>query len=145
MLDMRALMARERPPAGPWDLKLAPGGLVDIEFAAQALQIVHAAQGGPLVTATGAALTAMAQAGLADRADLDALWAAWDLQQNLWQLLKLALPDTADPTTEPPRFRTLLARAGRCADFETLSATLDARRTAARRAFRAVVERLAGA
>ena len=81
----------------------------------------------------------MAQAALADRSELDALWAAWDLQQNLWQLLKLALPDTADPAAEPPRFRALLARAGRCADFETLSTTLDARRAAARRAFRTVV------
>ena len=31
-------MARERPPKGEWDLKLSPGGLVDIEFAAQYLQ-----------------------------------------------------------------------------------------------------------
>jgi glutamate-ammonia-ligase adenylyltransferase len=33
--EMRDLMARERPPKGDWDLKLSPGGLVDIEFAAQ--------------------------------------------------------------------------------------------------------------
>jgi [glutamine synthetase] adenylyltransferase / [glutamine synthetase]-adenylyl-L-tyrosine phosphorylase len=28
-------MARERPPTSTWDLKLAPGGLVDIEFIVQ--------------------------------------------------------------------------------------------------------------
>ena len=44
--DMRDLMRRERPPTGKWDLKLADGGLVDIEFAAQYLQIVLAANGG---------------------------------------------------------------------------------------------------
>ena len=43
---MRALMARERPADGPWDMKLSDGGLVDIEFAAQHLQLVHAADGG---------------------------------------------------------------------------------------------------
>src|SRR6185369_8826205 len=40
--EMRELMTRERPPQGDWDLKLGPGGLVDIEFAAQFLQIVNA-------------------------------------------------------------------------------------------------------
>jgi glutamate-ammonia-ligase adenylyltransferase len=29
---------------GAWDLKQAPGGLVDIEFIAQALQLIHAAK-----------------------------------------------------------------------------------------------------
>ena len=40
--EMRALMTRERPAAGAWDLKLSPGGLVDIEFAAQFLQLAGA-------------------------------------------------------------------------------------------------------
>ncbi len=44
--EMRALMERERPPSGFWDLKLSPGGLVDVEFAAQHLEIVHAARAG---------------------------------------------------------------------------------------------------
>src|SRR5581483_9372602 len=38
VLAMRELMAREKPASGFWDLKLADGGLVDIEFAAQHLQ-----------------------------------------------------------------------------------------------------------
>jgi glutamate-ammonia-ligase adenylyltransferase len=37
---MRALMAKERPPRHPFDLKLAPGGLVDLEFIAQSAQLV---------------------------------------------------------------------------------------------------------
>ncbi len=39
---MRARMARDLPPDGPWDVKLRPGGMVDVEFIAQALQLVHA-------------------------------------------------------------------------------------------------------
>src|SRR3712207_7377038 len=35
---MRARMLRELPPEGPWDLKAMPGGLVEVEFVAQALQ-----------------------------------------------------------------------------------------------------------
>lgn len=34
--EMRQLLERrQRPPKGDWDLKLSPGGLMDIEFAAQ--------------------------------------------------------------------------------------------------------------
>ena len=40
VVSMRALMARERPPRHPLDLKLATGGLVDLEFIAQSAQLV---------------------------------------------------------------------------------------------------------
>src|SRR5262249_36642764 len=40
--DMRARMAETFPGRNAWDLKHAPGGLVDIEFIAQTLQLVHA-------------------------------------------------------------------------------------------------------
>ena len=108
--EMRELLEKERPPKGDWDLKLSPGGLVDIEFAAQFLQLAHAADGGPLQSNTASALAALRQAGLAPAARLEDLAAAWRLQQDLTQLLKLALADGADPAAEPPAFRALLAR-----------------------------------
>ncbi len=95
--EMRELMERERPPKSEWDLKLSPGGLVDIEFAAQFLQLAHAGQGGPLHPNTGQALAAFREAGLAPAESLAALDAAWRLQQNLTQLLKVALDANADP------------------------------------------------
>ena len=36
---MRAEMARHKPAGGPWDVKLAPGGLVDAEFLVHYLQL----------------------------------------------------------------------------------------------------------
>jgi glutamate-ammonia-ligase adenylyltransferase len=39
---MRARMERDLRPHGPWDVKLRTGGLIDIEFIAQTLQLVHA-------------------------------------------------------------------------------------------------------
>jgi len=137
--DMRGLMERERPPKGPWDLKLSPGGLVDIEFAAQFLQLVHAAEGGPLAQNTAAALAAIEASGLAPAAPLKALQRAWKLQQDLTQLLKVALEDNADPTHEPAAFRALLARAGGARDFRALSARLAAERAAARKAYDSLV------
>jgi glutamate-ammonia-ligase adenylyltransferase len=38
---MRARLARELPAKGPWDVKHRPGGGVEVEFIAQALQLAH--------------------------------------------------------------------------------------------------------
>ncbi len=138
--DMRALMMRERPPAGEWDLKLVPGGLVDIEFAAQHLQLVYAAAGGPLRANTAEALAALSASGSGPAETLAVLSRAWRLQQDLLQLLKLAIRDQADPTAEPAPFQALLARAGGEPDFETLQVRLRQTHTDARRAYEEVLE-----
>ncbi|HEX6861054.1 MAG TPA: bifunctional [glutamine synthetase] adenylyltransferase/[glutamine synthetase]-adenylyl-L-tyrosine phosphorylase [Caulobacteraceae bacterium] len=136
--EMRQLMEDERPPKGEWDLKLAPGGLVDVEFAAQHLQIVHAAEGGPLRQNTGAALAAIREAGLAKAGEVDALEDAWRLQQDLTQLLKVALEDD-DPEKEPKALKAMLARAGGARDFRALKTRLAKVQKDARRAFESVV------
>ncbi|HEY1446931.1 MAG TPA: bifunctional [glutamine synthetase] adenylyltransferase/[glutamine synthetase]-adenylyl-L-tyrosine phosphorylase [Caulobacteraceae bacterium] len=140
VLEMRALIASERPPDGFWDMKLNDGGLVDIEFCAQHLQIIHAAAGGPLRANTGEALDALAAAGLAPAAALADLTAAWRLQQNLAQLLKIALEDGGDPAGEPKPLRALLARAGDARDFRSLTAKLTAARLAVANAERTLIE-----
>lgn len=137
--EMRALMEKERPAKGMWDLKLTRGGLVDVEFAAQHLQLIHAADGCPLAQNTGEALAAAHGAELADEATIEALEAAWRLQQDLMQLLKVALEDDPDPGAEPKAFKALLARAGEAKDFAALKRKLAAAQKAARAAFEAVV------
>ena len=139
VLDMRALMAKERPPHGPWDLKLTPGGLVDVEFAAQYLQIIHAAAGGPLRVHTGEALAALADAGLAEPGALKTLLEAWTLQQDLSQVLKVALDERADPNDEPKALRQKLAKVGGTRDFAALERRLKALRIKARAAFEATI------
>ncbi len=138
--EMRELMARERPPKGEWDLKLTPGGLVDIEFAAQFLQLAHAGEGGPLEPNTAAALAAFAATKLAPERPLADLAQAWRLQQDLTQLLKVALADDTDPAAEPPAFRALLARAGGARDFRQLRSRLDAAAKAAHAAYDLIVQ-----
>jgi glutamate-ammonia-ligase adenylyltransferase len=137
--EMRALLERERPPKGDWDLKLSPGGMVDIEFAVQFLQLAHAADGGPLEPNTAEALAALGAASLAPAAALSALEGAWRLQQNLTQLLKVALDDDPDPSAEPPAFRALLARAGGARDFRQIRSRLAAAQVAARKTYEAIV------
>ena len=132
---MRDLLEAERPPTGFWDLKLTPGGLIDIEFAAQHLQIVHAADGGPLEQNTGDALARLADAGLGDGEAIRELAEAWRLQQDLSQLLKLALEDRADPDTEPKGLQALLARAGGARSLNELRKRLTLGRDKSRTAF----------
>jgi glutamate-ammonia-ligase adenylyltransferase len=139
VLAMRALIAAERPASGFWDLKLSRGGLVDLEFCAQYLQLIGAAAGGPLRANTGEAFDALIGADPARRAWLAPARRAWGLQQNLTQLLRIALDDGASPDDEPAAFKALLARAGGARSFSGLRARLEASRTAADRAFRALV------
>ena len=105
--------------------------------AAQYLQLAHAADGGPLRQNTAEALAAFD--GLAPADALAALRKAWALQQNLTQLLKVALGDNADPTDEPKAFRTLLARAGDVRDFRALRTKLESSRKGARSAYETIV------
>ena len=137
--EMRALMHRERPASGVWDMKLSPGGLVDVEFAAQYLQLIHAAGGGPLRPHTNDALLAMGGAGLADPRAISALTAAWRLQQDLSQVLKLAFDEDVDPAGEPKGFRDRLARAGGVRRFADLAARLAKVRAGALKAFEGLV------
>ncbi len=137
--EMRALMAQERPHSGFWDMKLSPGGLVDIEFAAQHLQIVAASEGGPLRQNTGDALAALSSARRGPQRALDCLADAWRLQQDLSQLLNIALDGGADPSHEPRALRSLLARAGGVRDFRSLKTKLTRMRKAARLAFDDIV------
>jgi glutamate-ammonia-ligase adenylyltransferase len=137
--DMRDLMRRERPPSGPWDLKLVDGGLVDIEFAVQYLQIVGAARRGPLHANTAAALAALTQRRAAPSEDLAALAKGWALQQDLSQVLKVALADGDDPEAEPARFQSILAKAAGVRTFVALRTALAEAQTRAHSAYERVV------
>jgi glutamate-ammonia-ligase adenylyltransferase len=132
--EMRELLARERPPSGFWDFKLIEGGLVDIEFAVQFLQLVHAPSGGPLRQNTAEALDAFGGGARAPPDLLADLISAWRLQQDLSQLLRVAIARDADPEAEPKALRALMAKAGGVRDHRALRAQLVRRRKAARRA-----------
>ena len=61
---MRDKLAAQFPGRNRWDLKFAPGGLVDIEFIAQTLQLQRAADAPDVLrTNTIEALDALAKAG----------------------------------------------------------------------------------
>jgi glutamate-ammonia-ligase adenylyltransferase len=115
---MRARMAETFSGRNVWDLKYAPGGLVDIEFIAQSLQLVHApARPDILDTNTIAALEKLQQAGLLGASDADILIVSARLQHALTQVLRIALDETPAIQEATPGLKALLSRAAEAGSF----------------------------
>ncbi|MGZ9034252.1 MAG: [protein-PII] uridylyltransferase family protein, partial [Rhodospirillales bacterium] len=92
--DMRARIERERRARSLWDVKYVRGGLVDIEFIAQYLQLRHA-HDAPQVLSTNTmdALNALAAAGVLAPNAADELIEALGLWQQIQARLRLAFAD----------------------------------------------------
>jgi len=118
---MRRRMEQHHRQPSIWDLKHAPGGLVDIEFVAQYLMLRHAhAHPDVLLADTGAALGALAEAGLLAPTDAEALIEALRLWCNLQGLLRLTTGGGLDPDAAPEALKRRLAEVGQAIDFADL-------------------------
>jgi glutamate-ammonia-ligase adenylyltransferase len=138
---MRARISAGKGTSDLWNLKLVPGGLVDIEFIAQDLQLTHAAEHPSLMaTNTEIVLERAASLGVLDADAADVLLPAIRLYQDLTQLLRLGIAGTFKPSEAPRGFLDLLTRATDMPDIARLEAHLVA--TEAR--VREVFERLIG-
>jgi glutamate-ammonia-ligase adenylyltransferase len=121
--EMRMAIATEKGEADRWDLKYAAGGLTDIEFIAQYLQLVHAAKHPEVLDpSTARVLERAARLGLLSAEDSEVLRPAVQLYQNLSQILRLCLSGPFDPKKTDPGLLRLLARAADVPDFATLDA-----------------------
>lgn len=133
---MRARMERDRPAAGPWDLKLRPGGIVDLEFIVQALQLAAgpAALGLPQSN-TGEAIAALARNGVFSAAEAAALREAFHAYANVQQVLRICAPGGLDGAQSSKRLQDLLARALGVVRFEEVEARLASHARAVRTLF----------
>jgi len=123
VIDMRAAIAAEKGDANPWDLKNAAGALVDIEFIAQYLQLVHAAATPDILDpSTARVLDKAASLGLLAAQDAAVLRPAVRLFHDLTQILRLCLPGPFNPAAASQGVSTLLARAADLPDFAALNA-----------------------
>jgi [glutamine synthetase] adenylyltransferase / [glutamine synthetase]-adenylyl-L-tyrosine phosphorylase len=99
------------------ELKLGPGGLRDIEFAVQLLQLVHGRTDETLrVPATLPALAALAAGGYVGRADADELAAAYRFLRRTEHLLQLHRLSRTHTLPEDPAVLRRLGRAMRSFD-----------------------------
>jgi glutamate-ammonia-ligase adenylyltransferase len=115
---MRDEMARHKPPTGPLDVKLGPGGLVDLEFAVHVLQLTHRAALDPRLEE---AVEQLAGMGLVGRNVAD----AQKLLTRILVALRLVSPEGTPPARETC---ALVARACGAADWDELLARHDAAR-----------------
>jgi len=138
--EMREKVAAQFPGKSRWDLKYAPGGLVDIEFAAQALQL-RAAHTHPevLTTNTIGALKKLVGAGALSGNDGAALIEAAEFQNALTHVLRIAVDGTLDPENATAGLKALLVRAGNVGDFVGLEERLRQTQTAAHDAFERIL------
>jgi glutamate-ammonia-ligase adenylyltransferase len=116
--SMRLRMAETFPGRNVWDLKYAPGGLVDIEFLAQTMQLVHAPKRPELLsTNTIEALEKLRQADALARDDADVLIQSARLQHALTQVLRIALDETPVIEEATAGLKALLSRAAEAGSF----------------------------
>ncbi len=99
------------------ELKLGPGGLRDIEFAVQLLQLVHGRTDETLRSpATLPALAALAAGGYVGRADADELGAAYRFLRRTEHLLQLGRLSRTHTLPDDPAVLRRLGRAMRSND-----------------------------
>jgi glutamate-ammonia-ligase adenylyltransferase len=115
---MRNDMAQHKPPAGPLDIKLGAGGLVDLEFAVHTLQLIHHVGLDPRLEV---AIAALVEAGLIDDgADPDLR-----LLSRVLVVLRLVAPQGMEPAEQS---RALVASLCGHTDWPALVTAMDAAR-----------------
>ena len=115
---MRDEIARHKPPRGPLDVKLGPGGLIDLEFATHVLQLTtHVG----LSTRLEDALEALAADSLVKANTVDDL----KLLSRMLVMMRLVAPGQVKPTRETWQ---LVAEACGAASWDELLAEHDAAR-----------------
>ena len=125
MARMRDRIAAEYPPGDPFELKYARGGLVDIEFIAQYLQLLHAHRSPEVLAGgTAACFEALAAAGALPEEEARFLAGAVRMQRTLQALLRLTWNQELPVGEAPEPLRRKLSAALGCDGFDELEGKL---------------------
>jgi len=138
--DMRQRIANEHPHRDFWDVKHRPGGMLDIEFIAQYLQLREAARDPAVLEVnTINALRALEDAdALAESAARD-LVQALTLWRDVQGLLKLTVEEPFDGEKAPPALQAILAAGAGSVDFAGVKGDMEAAALRARAQYDAIV------
>ena len=138
--DMRRAIALEKGEDDVWDVKYAAGGTVDIDFIAQYLQLVYAAEKPDILNvSTLAVLDNAARLGVLAQSDAEVLRGAGRLYHDLTQIIRLCVSENFNPATAGEDLLRVMARAGDTPDFSTLQARLRETQAEVRRVFEAIM------
>ncbi len=141
VVEMRHAIGLEKGEDEIWDLKYAAGGMVDIEFIAQYLQLVHAATTPEILdVGTVQVLEHAARLGLLPQPALQVLRPAARLYHDLTQILRLCVSAKFDPKTAGEDLLRVMTRAGDAPDFSSLEARVRETQADVRRVFKMLLE-----
>jgi glutamate-ammonia-ligase adenylyltransferase len=139
---MRSRMLRDLPAEGPWDVKLRAGGQIEVEFVAQALQLVHAPNAPALCSpTTRIALDRLGRAGKLPQVDTRLLIRADHVWRTVQGMLRITVGRGAHEELPEASARPLLRAVGGLlgpaapVDLAGLRVTLDALAQQVRAAF----------
>jgi glutamate-ammonia-ligase adenylyltransferase len=124
--EMRGMIDAEKPPASIWDVKLIPGGLVDIEFIAQYLALAAPALDLDLSRhppSTQATLVQFGPAIMAE-ADVDTTREALELFSDFSQIVRLCIDGIFDPKEAPDGLKELLCQITEVPDLKILESEI---------------------
>ncbi|MCX8503789.1 MAG: bifunctional [glutamine synthetase] adenylyltransferase/[glutamine synthetase]-adenylyl-L-tyrosine phosphorylase [Beijerinckiaceae bacterium] len=125
VIAMRNLIAQEKGDADSWDLKLARGGLMDIEFIAQTLVLLHANSVSSLRQYnTADILMAAREASIIAIEDAVCLLEGYGLMRDLIQWQRAMVVGEFNPTTADHSFLKRLAAIIGLPDFRLLDSHL---------------------
>lgn len=136
--EMRALIDKEKPPAGAFDFKLMAGGLIDMEFIAQFLALMADGriEGG---TPTRDVLARLGPERL-EPDEMDRLVSSFHLFEGLSQIIRLCIEGGFDPKTAPAGLSDLLCRFADSPDLKRLEADIKAQARTVRKMFLALLK-----
>ncbi|MCP4933919.1 MAG: bifunctional [glutamine synthetase] adenylyltransferase/[glutamine synthetase]-adenylyl-L-tyrosine phosphorylase [bacterium] len=125
VIEMRERIFAKKGSDHLWDIKQVRGGLIDLEFLVQYLQLVHANNVPQCLDQnTSGALRKLASNGVLDWGVAEILIdGAWRLH-TLTQILRLCTDKPFDAATAPLGLKNLLVRATNSPDFARLEARL---------------------
>ena len=131
-----SLTAREHRSSSPWEVKHWRGGLLDLEFIAQYLQLREAHRHPEVLAGnTAEAFRKLGAAGILDDEEARFLASATRIWRNLQGLLRLTVGRNFDPESAPEALKRRLARTGRAVDFATLERNVEKMSETVRAAF----------
>ena len=137
---MRALIAREKGDSDVWDLKLAAGGLIDIEFVAQYLELAFAHKHPAILdVSTRKVVEEAGQAGLITPEQAEVLIDAHRLYADATQFMRLSTSGPFDPAKAGAGVKRRIAAAIGFPDFEAFAAALNEARKRVRATFEAIL------
>jgi glutamate-ammonia-ligase adenylyltransferase len=124
-VEMRARLEGAKPVHDPWSIKLARGGLMDLDYIAQILELALAAREPELLhSATHEVFEALGRLGLVPAADADALAACWRTLAGVSQVMRISAETEARPEKPNPSLEARLAEAAGAASFAAVEPRL---------------------